>query len=232
MRNDLLLLLLLWRRHRSRHLDNDVAEDYECDEMLGLLLLDKKRFVHSRNKKAFYRTLNFLQCQRRQRKIPTTALLDPHLSPWRRLYLSGHDGAMMTLTGLDHRSFLELNASFQVLYETHTSHSADGKTQVKKNKAGQRRLVSSMDCLGLALGWTRTRGSMFTLQMKFGLTGTTVSEYVKFENNAQFGPNRCCAESPLPSTPLAQSVKSCPRCPKGCESHRPSTKVLFSKQPC
>mgnify|MGYP003840563507 CR=1 FL=1 len=86
----------------------------------------------------------------------------------------------MTLTGLDHRSFLELNASFQVLYETHTPHSTDGKIQVKKNKAGRKRLVSSIDCLGLALGWTRTRGSMFTLQMKFGLTGTTVSEYVKF----------------------------------------------------
>ena len=36
------------------------------------------------------------------------------------------------------------------------------------------------DCLGLALAWTRTRGSLMALQLIFGMTMTPVSIYIRF----------------------------------------------------
>ena len=41
-------------------------------------------------------------------------------------------------------------------------------------------MIASMDCLALALSWTRTRGGMFVLQIIFDLSGTAVSAYVRF----------------------------------------------------
>ena len=64
--------------------NDDGEEDEEWDFMLALFLLKKRKFVHSRNKKAFYGTLNLLQRQRRQRKIPTSSLLSPNQSAWRK----------------------------------------------------------------------------------------------------------------------------------------------------
>ena len=86
---------------------------------------------------------------------------------------------MMTFTGLDHRSFVELNTSFQVLFDTHTLHGVDGMTRVMK-KMGRKRVVTSSDCLALVLSWTRTRGSMFASQMLFAFSGSTASEHVRF----------------------------------------------------
>ena len=51
------------------------GEDKECDSIFALFLWKRRKFVHSRNKKAFYRTLNLLQRRQRQRKIPTSSLL-------------------------------------------------------------------------------------------------------------------------------------------------------------
>ena len=67
--------------------------------------LEEREFVLSRNKKAFYGSLNLLQRRRRQRKIPTSSLLSPHQSAWRKFYEGGSDAAMITFTGLDHTAF-------------------------------------------------------------------------------------------------------------------------------
>ena len=40
--------------------------------------------------------------------------------------------------------------------------------------------MSAADALGLALAWTRTRGSQMVLQMIFGMSGTSVSMYIRF----------------------------------------------------
>ena len=86
--------------------------DYEDDDdeyILALILTYHEKFFPSRNRKAFYRLLGLEDRRRRQKKIPTLALLHPHQSAWRRLYYSGSDSALITLTGLD-------NTTFQVLH--------------------------------------------------------------------------------------------------------------------
>jgi hypothetical protein len=95
------------------------------------------------------------------------------------MYMGGSDAAMITFTGLDHRSFEELNTSFQVLFDAYTPHGKDGIIR-RVGKAGRKRVVTSSDCLALVLSWTRTRGGMFVLQIIFGLSASTVSEYIRF----------------------------------------------------
>ena len=45
---------------------------------------------------------------------------------------------------------------------------------------GRPQLMSAADALGLALAWTRTRGSQMVLQIIFGMPGTSVSMYIRF----------------------------------------------------
>ena len=50
----------------------------------------------------------------------------------------------------------------------------------REKTRGRPRLISARDCLGLVLGWTRTRGSNMVLQIIFGMTSTSVSMYLRF----------------------------------------------------
>ena len=93
---------------------------------------------------------------------------------------------MITLTGLDHAAFRSLhNNLFKRLFMEYTPHTKNGevmlmKKDVSKRRPGRKRLLTSKDCLGLVLAWTRTRGSMFTLQLIFGMTGSAVSINIRF----------------------------------------------------
>ena len=142
----------------------------------------QQKFVHSRNRKIFYKSLSIEQRRKRYNRIPRVALVDPSDSPWRKLYLSQDDQAMITATGLDCSTFECLLSKFKPLYENLTPHSNNGKIEILKRKtgAGRRRIIEATDCLGLILMWTRTRGSMFSLQMKFGMTGTPTGLYIRF----------------------------------------------------
>ena len=66
-----------------------------------------------------------------------------------------------------------------LFYDNISPHRPSGLMKVKK-VSGRRRLLTSLDCLGLCLSWTRTRGGMFVLSMIFGMTSSSVSEYVRF----------------------------------------------------
>ncbi len=48
------------------------------------------------------------------------------------------------------------------------------------NPHGQKRKVLLVDCLGLVLVWTQTRGSLNILQLVFGLTYANLSVYLRF----------------------------------------------------
>ena len=174
---ELILLLLLWRRHRLLSRPSYLIEENEDDtEDLFPLFLLKKEFVYSRNRKEFYKPLSFLERQRRQKKIPRCCLLNPKKCAWQRLYEGGSDAAMITLTGLDRESFAELEQKFRRYYNLFTPHTLSGMISKRGNSyRGRRRLMISKDCLALCLSWTRTRGGMYVLQMIFGVTGTAVS---------------------------------------------------------
>ena len=71
----------------------------------------------------YWQKLNEEGRQRRDRRIPRCALVDPQFSPWQKVYKSGDDGAMITVTGFDNESFqrmLQLFAPY-LLDEVQTS---------------------------------------------------------------------------------------------------------------
>jgi hypothetical protein len=78
----------------------------------------------------FKQRLTLAGRQRRDRRIPRAALLEPSASPWRALYVSGSDPALITLTGFDHDSFNELERLFTPFFENHTPYTFDGSIGV------------------------------------------------------------------------------------------------------
>jgi hypothetical protein len=40
-------------------------------------------------------------------------------------------------------------------------------------------LLNGTDCLGIVLAWTRTRGSVYSLQLMFGMTQTPLGMYLR-----------------------------------------------------
>jgi hypothetical protein len=147
---------------------------------------DCNKFIHSRNQKKFYRKLSKLQRRRRNRRIPRCALLTPKQSAWRRVYESGSDQALITMTGLDFETFHFIEPSFKYFYDRYSPYSKDGlivalqlddEDNVLK---GHPRLMTAADGLGLVLTWTRTRGSTMVLELIFGMTQTSISDYLAF----------------------------------------------------
>ena len=190
----MLLLFLYWRFRRSeRQLgmqpdeastgdSEDEMNSSELDALVPLLIANKK-FVHSRNRKAFHRLLCRAERRRRCRKIPRSSLQPPCDSSWNTLYDGNDDAAMITLTGLDFAVFDELHTKFKPYFDKLSPHSKNGlirALQESPKRRGRKRILCSKLGLGLTLAWTRTRGSCFVLSMIFGLTGTAVTVYVKF----------------------------------------------------
>jgi hypothetical protein len=157
-----------------------------ADHIILLYILKRRAasgaYVHSRNRKRFYKMLSQEQKKRRQKRIPRVALLHPHQSSWRKLYTSRNDQALITFTGLDVNAFDALLTRFAPVFDTFTPYkSSDGFYLIKNDlNKGRKRLIDARDCLGLVLAWTRTRGSQMVLQMLFGMTGTCVSDYIQF----------------------------------------------------
>ena len=111
----------------------------------------------------------------------------PSESPWQKLYSSGDDGALITVTGFDHSSFQYILQSFEPYFETHTPWVGqnDGcnykKLTPNKSKGrGRPRMVTSVSCLGLVLAWYRFRGAGFILQGWFGFTGAQTNVWLRF----------------------------------------------------
>jgi hypothetical protein len=144
--------------------------------------VDNEPYKHSRYAKRFHKKLSQYSKQIRDRRIPRCALHYPKESAWYRLLNANNDQAMITLTGFSVLAFAWLNKLFKPIYDNYSPWiSPDGHiTQITDTFRGRRRLMSSMDCLGLYLAWTRTKGPSYKLCMIFGITGTLASVYIRF----------------------------------------------------
>jgi hypothetical protein len=125
--------------------------------------------------------------QRRDRNIPRNALLVPHESPWQKMFRSGDDGACITVTGFDFKTFHSMLELFTPNFDAFTPWTGkqDGLTYkrvtpLKAKGRGRRRMVSAISCLGLVLAWYRFRGGEFILQGWFGFTGTQANVWLRF----------------------------------------------------
>jgi hypothetical protein len=124
--------------------------------------------------------------QRRDRRIPRVALLTPGDSAFDKLYNSGNDQALITVTGFDHRAFRSLLELFSPWYLSHTpwTGSQDGTTYKtlapRDGRTGRKRIITAVTCLALVLSWYRFRGAEFQLQGWFGFTGTHANVWLRF----------------------------------------------------
>jgi DDE superfamily endonuclease len=124
--------------------------------------------------------------QRRDRRIPRIALLTPGGSAFDKLYSSGNNQALITVTGFDHLAFRSLLELFSPWYLTHTpwTGSQDGTTfkrlAPKYGRTGRKRVITAVTCLALVLAWYRFRGAEFQLQGWFGFTGTHANIWLRF----------------------------------------------------
>ena len=102
-----------------------------------------------------------------ERRLRGTAKF--HDVPWWILHRNGQ--AFTTFMGLDYSSFQYLLNKFSPWYHRYSPYSVNGKIVTVRDaglRSGRPHLLSLADCLGLVLRYTRTRGSLFTLQMVFG----------------------------------------------------------------
>jgi len=133
--------------------------------------------------------LSYIELKRRDRRIPRCALVDASCSPFQRLYHSRNDQSFITFTGLDYTSFEYLLSKFRPLYYRYSPYSVNGKIVVLKNggaQGGRPRSLDPAGCLGLVLGYTRTRGSLFSLQMVFGASHSVLGLFLKFSMRLLF----------------------------------------------
>ena len=97
------------------------------------------------------------------------------------MYESKNDQSFVTLTGFDWLSFHTMLPEFEIHYTcTSPTTDASGKYVSINPRRGRNRFLQAEDCLGLVLLWTRTRGSMSSIQVIFGISWTTCSDYLKF----------------------------------------------------
>jgi hypothetical protein len=83
---------------------------------------------------------------------------------------SCNNNALITLTGLNHPTFNIIKELFFLIFDSHSPWI----------DSGRKRMINGVDCLGLYLAWTQTRGSCMTLRLIFGITGTPLSVYIRF----------------------------------------------------
>jgi hypothetical protein len=92
-------------------------------------------------------------------------------------------------TGLDYSSFQYLLDKFTPLYNRYSPYSDSGRIAVLPDsqvKKGKPRSLGPVDCLGLVLSYTRTRGSLFALQMAFGASHSVLCLFLKYSTRLLF----------------------------------------------
>ena len=154
-------------------------ENMMDDHSLLLLYVLQK---HQKRKCSFHHSLTLHSWRLHSGKIRCAALLHPSHSPFTKLFDSGQDDALVTLCGFDHISFAALHDKFRIYYNQYSPYALTtrGNMRKLKMKSGRKQLMSSIHCLGLALSWTRTRGSYCVLQLIFGLTASSLSLWLRF----------------------------------------------------
>ena len=94
--------------------EEDEVVNTNSRRMLFLLAVLKKK------KQKFREKLDEEGRKRRDRNIPRTALNSPTNSAWQKLYESGDDGALITVTGYDHTTFQFILNLFNPFFVGHT----------------------------------------------------------------------------------------------------------------
>jgi len=124
------------------------------------------------------------EVRRRRRRIPRCALTSPRYSSFQTLLASRNEQAYITVTGLDVATFSDLLVRFEPLYKRYSPYTVNGKIVPLRHEQGTRggrpRSLDAAGCLGLVLCYSRTRGSLFSLQLMYGVTHSVLLVFLKF----------------------------------------------------
>ena len=74
----------------------------------------------------------------------------PDKSAFTHLFNSGHNDALITLTGFDHAAFNELHSLFEPWFEGYAPYTKDGviqKVPVRNKRLGRKRIVTPRICV-------------------------------------------------------------------------------------
>eukprot|EP00957_Ditylum_brightwellii_P050290 3813921-Ditylum_brightwellii.AAC.1 len=82
------------------------------------------------------------------RYIAHPSLVPIKCSPWHKLFYSGDEYALITVTSFDYWAFYNLYDWFKIMYRCFTMFGKNNySVQEVKNRRGQKRAMTSEDCL-------------------------------------------------------------------------------------
>ena len=88
------------------------------------------------------------------------------------------------MIGLDFETFYLIESEVKFFCDNNSVYSKDGLIvalqQHEHVRTGHPRFMSAADGLGFVLTWTKTCGSTMVLQLIFGMTQSSVSDYLTF----------------------------------------------------
>ena len=146
----------MWFQEDSDSSSDEEEETEEEDEArrnaIAVIVALK---IEERRSRTFSHRLDADGRRRRSRGLCRKVLLNPNESPWQKLYSSGDNQALITVTGFDQEAFQTLLEHFEPLFLQYTPWTGknDGKTMklLPRKKKGRPRIIKAHACLGLCL---------------------------------------------------------------------------------
>lgn len=138
--------------------------------------------------------------------ITRESLLLPAKSPWRRLFESHVDGALVDTTGLTHKAFMSIHALFEKFFHATFAVRVGKRMTVHRSNRGRKPALNSIDALGLCLSWLNGTMREKHLVIYFAINQSMVSRYL---NCALRALNKCLELHPAAAVtwPSAQQMQ-------------------------
>ncbi len=112
--------------------------------------------------------------------VNSTSILASNLRLAMEKIVKNNSGSVFHYSlGFDVESFFYLCKKISPSFEDYSLF-LDNYVTLKRSNKGKKILIRVEDCVALFLAWTRTRVSMFVLQIKFCKTQSNISLYIWF----------------------------------------------------
>ena len=126
----------------------DYEEDGDREDDTDLILMIYGAWLLS-TERTFGSCLSLQAKRNRSGKTRRGAIKEYWQSPFAHLFNSGHNDALMTLTGFDHPSFDLLLKPFKEYFDECTPYSNGGLAKRRANSCGRPRGIDAVGCLGM-----------------------------------------------------------------------------------
>ena len=176
---------------------------------MSLLAILAEEEEKERHKSWKQRELSLEGRRRRDRRYPRVSLKYYPASPFKYLYDSGNDQALLNATGVDHAEFTRILEKFQPIFDNHKFDMETGRIGTRKKTSdgtgyrGRPRTIDAIGALGLVLVWYRTTGAVNrTLPLIFGLTESPMERWLRFGKRCLF----VALQEYKPTLPSAEEI--------------------------